>query len=167
VSPSITIISVPAEDPDAFEAMYLDERRHRSGGWTCFAVQSGRYLDTFLMKATASDLGVFASADDVDSAGDKLVSCLIDRETLVEVLPDLEVLVEARADETARALCVHGGGGADLARVAEALASGAWPTTGDPAEEAAAFAHHLLKAARVAVQDRMGVCWEYRGELAV
>jgi hypothetical protein len=98
VSPSITIIIVPAEDPDTFEAMYLDERRHRSGGWTCFSVRSGRYLDTFLMKATDSDLGVFASADDVDSAGEKLVSCLIDRETLLEVLPD----------ETARCCCAEG-----------------------------------------------------------
>lgn len=167
MSASITIIIVPAEDPDSFEAMYLDERRHRSGGWVAFPLQSGRYPDTFLMKATDSDLGVFGGADDTDDAGEKLVTCMIDHLTLVESLPYLEALVEAKTDETARALVAHGGGSADLARVAEGLRSGTWPTSGDPAEEAAAFAHHLLKSARVAQKDRMGVCWELRGQIVV
>ena len=165
VSASITIISVPAEDPDAFEAMYLDERRDRSGGWATFPVHSGRMLDVFLMKATHADLGVFGSAEETDAAGEPLATCLIDRETLLEVLPYLEALVEGKAADTARALVTHGGGGADLARVIEALETGVWPTSGDPAEEAAAFAFHLLKSARVAKGDRMGVCWEYRGQL--
>ncbi len=48
-----------------------------------------------------------------------------------------------------------------------ALQTGTWPRNGDPAEESAAFAHHLLKYARTAKQDRMGVCWEYRGKAKV
>ncbi len=167
VSQSITIISVPADDPDSFEEMLLDERRNRSGGWQTFPLRSGRFLDSFLMKATGTDLGVFRGADDRDEAGEKLVTCLIDKDTLLEVLPELEALVETKADATAQALSQHGGGSADVARVAAALASGTWPTSGDPAEEAAAFAHQLLKSARVAKQDRMGVCWEYRGQVMV
>lgn len=166
VTPSITLISVPAEDPDTFEAMYIDERRHRSGGWVTFPVRSSRMLDAFFMKATASDLGVLRLADDTDAAGEKLTTCLIDRQSLLQALPDLEALVEAKADDTARALVRYGGGGADVARVTAALGTGEWPTSGDPAEEAAAFAFHLLKSARVAKGDEMGVCWEYRGEIA-
>ena len=59
---SITIIAVPAEDPDSFEAMYGEERRHRSAGWKTFPAHSGQMLDPFLMKATDSDPGVFELA---------------------------------------------------------------------------------------------------------
>lgn len=167
VNASITIIAVPAEDPDSFESMYTDERRHRSAGWKTFQPRSGRMLDTFLMKATSSDLGVFECEPEVEPDGQKLQTCLIDRSTLVQVLPKIEALVETNAAETARALQSHGGGAADLARVTAALASGTWPDSGDPAEETAAFAHHLLKYARIATQERRGVCWEFRGEFVV
>lgn len=165
MSASITIIGVPAEDPDSFEEMYLDERRNRSGGWDTFPLRSGRMLDAFFMKATSSDLGVYRGDEDKDDDGVKLVTCLIDRETLVEVLPDLERLVETNADATARALQAHGDGKTGLERISAALKGGAWPESGDTAEEAAAFARQLLKFARTAVKDRMGVCWEYRGDV--
>ena len=166
VSASITIIACPAEDPDSFEEMRLDERRNRSAGWATFPLRSGRYVDTLLMKATNTDFGIFESAEkEIDENGDTVESNMIARVTIIEVLPLLEALVEANADETARALWTHGGGTADLARVCEALRSDAWPESGDPADEAAAFAHQLLKHARYAVDYLDGVCWEYRGDV--
>ena len=165
MSSSITLIVVPAEDADSFEAMPVDERRQRS--WQTFPVRCGRYLCTFLMTATDTDLGVFGGEPEIEQDGQQLEACMIDREMLVEVLPQIEAMVEADADETARVLHAHGGGTADLARVVDALKTGAWPESGDPAEEAAAFARHLLSYARVAKQEQMGVCWEYRGPFAV
>jgi hypothetical protein len=161
---AITIIISPADDPDAFEEMTPEDRRRRGGGWTRFPVRSGRLLDTFFMFATHTDLGVFACAGELD-AGDRLATCLLDKVTLVGVLPTLARLVDARADDTARALWIHGGQTGDLGRIAEALRSGTWPSNDDPAEEAAAFAHHLLQHGRAAQELDMGVCWEYRGPL--
>lgn len=161
---AVTIITTPADDLDAFEAMDVDERRRSSGGWKRFPVRSCRLLDTFFMFATHSDLGVFGCAPE-HFAGDPLTTCLWPRAQVVDVLPRLEMLVEANADATVGLLREHGGGLADPARIAAALRTGTWPESGDPAEEAAAFAYHLMHHARAAQADRMGVCWEYRGEL--
>ncbi len=167
VSTSITIIAVPAEDIDCFEAMYIDERRTTGAGWEMFPVRSARYLDGFLMKATSSDLGVIRSTDDRDDEGRALVSCLITRATVLEVVPDLESLAETKADETANALHVYGGSAGNLDRILHALKSGEWPTTGDPVEEAGAFTYQLLHFARIAKREQMGVCLEYRGQFMV
>jgi hypothetical protein len=155
LSLSVTIIVVPTSDLESFESMDHEERRDNSGGWKTFAVGSGRFLDTFLMKATGSDFGVLECEDR---------TCLIDKETLLEALPVLEALVETKAKETTEALFAHGKKQGDVARIGRALKSGSWPKNGGAAEEAAAFAHQLLKHARIAKQKRMGVCWEYRGE---
>lgn len=80
---------------------------------------------------------------------------------------DLEELVEKQPDTTARALQKQGGGKTDLALIAAALKTGAWPTNGDPAVEAAAFAHQLLRRARQAIDVKMALCWEYRGAVTV
>jgi hypothetical protein len=168
VTPSITIITTPIKDPDSFASMYIEERRERSGGWESFTLRSGLLVDSFLLRATRSDLGVFGD-DDVDSVANgagKMTSCLIDQATLPEVLKKLEALIEKKAKETAEALFAHGRARGDPKRIAKALASGKWPKNGDPAEEAAAFGFQLLKYARVAVELGMGVCWEYRGEIA-
>jgi hypothetical protein len=163
VSATITIITTPIEEPDQFESMYNDERRRRSAGWESFPARSGGQPDGFFMQATKSDLGVFECEPEVDvDTGEKLQTCMIDKRTQVRVIPKLEALVESSVDETARALVAQGGGTADLARVTEALRSGAWPEGEDPAEEAAAFAHNLLKYSRTAAEHRMGMCWEYR-----
>ena len=164
MSATITIISTKADDPDSFEDMSLSERRTASGGWKVFPVRSGRALDTFLMKATKSDFGVFESDISLkDKDGTKVQSNMIVRASIPGVIKDLERLVEKNPDKTAKALVAHGGDRADLARVLAALTSDEWPEGGDPAEEAAAFAHHLLNAARVAKGDLDGVVWEYRG----
>ncbi|MBA3462807.1 MAG: hypothetical protein H0T46_22820 [Deltaproteobacteria bacterium] len=168
VDSTITIISTRADDPDSFERMSLDERREASGGWQVFPVRSGRALDTFLMAATDSDFAVFASGIElVDDEGASVRTNMITRGDVKRVIPNLEELVEKHPDRTARALVAHDGNRADLARVLAALGSDGWPEGGDPAEEAAAFAHHLLKQARVAKGDVDGVCWEYRGTIVV
>lgn len=168
VEATITIIGLRADDPDSFEEMSLERRREKSGGWNVFPVRSGRALDTFLMKATDSDFAVFGSGMEmVDDEGLSVRSNLITRGDVKRVIPDLEELVENHPDRTARALVEHGGNRADLARVLAALGSDEWPEGGDPAEEAAAFARHLLNQARVARGDGHGVCWEYRGAIVV
>jgi hypothetical protein len=167
VTASITIITVPAEDDESFEYMDLDQRRNSSAGWETFPLRSGRMLDSFFMIAMSSDLGVLRCSDDKDDDGVKLVTCLIDRETLIEVLPDLEALVETNAAATAHALQAHGGGQTTVDRVFHALSSRTWPESGDAAEEAAAFARQLLDHAHIAKQFRLGVCWEYRGDVTV
>jgi hypothetical protein len=165
---TITIISTRADDPDSFEKMSLDERREASGGWKVFPVRSGRAIDTFLMAATDSDFAVFASDIKlVDDEGASVRTNMISRGDVKRGIPDLEDLVERNPDKTARALVAHGGHRADLARVLAALSSDTWPEGGDPAEEAAAFAYHLLKHARVAKGDVDGVCWEFRGTVVV
>jgi hypothetical protein len=161
---AVTMFVTEADDPHAFEAMAPEDRRTRGGVWTRCPVRSGRLLDTFFMFATHVDLGVFACADEIRD-GEKLKTCLLDKNTVAEVLPTVQRLVEAEAEATARALWEHAGGTGDLARIGEALRTETWPTSDDPAEEAAAFAHHLLKHARDAKELGMGVCWEYRGEL--
>lgn len=133
-----------------------------------FAIKSGRYIDTFFMKATKSDLGVLeCNAHTDEDTDEKFETNLIDRKTLLEVIPKLGTLVEKNAVKTAKALHAHGGGKGDIARISAALESDEWPKSGDPAEEAAAFAHQLLKSARSAQEDRMGVCWEFRGRLTL
>jgi hypothetical protein len=168
VEATITIISTRADDPDSFERMSLDERREASGGWKVYPVRSGRAIDTFLMAATDTDLSVFASGIElIDDEGKSVQTNMITRGDVKRVIPKLEELVERQPETTARALVTHGGNRADLARVPAALTSDGWPEGGDPAEEAAAFAHHLLKHARVAKGDVDGVCWEFRGTIKV
>lgn len=163
---SVTIIATPAEDHDTFEEMSLEDRKRRSGGYETFPVRSGRALDTFVMQATGTDLSVFESSDEkVDKDGHAVQSCVITEDVVPDVVGRLVALVETNVDETARALRKHGGGTADPARVVEALRSGTWPSSGDAAEEAAAFAHQLLKYARFAEEDLIGLCWEYRGKI--
>ncbi len=164
MEPSITIITTTAKDPDQFEGMHLTERRERSVGWKQFPLRSGVYLDAFLMSATNSEFGVFGSAEkEVDAEGVEVKTRLIVSESVPLILPELAVMVEQKPDETARALVKHGGGAADVVRVTEALTTGAWPTGDDPAEEAAAFAFHLLTYARLAEETMKGICLEYRG----
>jgi len=166
VEASITIITTEAHDPDQFEAMRLDERRERSAGWKMFPLRSGRYLETFLMKATNSDFGVFGSAErPVDDDGTTVKTSVIMSSSIPGVVPELVEMVEQRPDETAQALAKHGGGTANLGRIRDGLKSGTWPTSRDPAEEAAAFAFYLLKYARIAEQSLKGVCFEYRGQV--
>ena len=155
---TLTLISLTITDPDSFEQLSLEERRSYGGSWT-YPVGSGRPLDTFLMKATKSDLGVFA----FDKASDGSETCMIDQSTLVDDIAPLERLVETKRIETARALHEHGKKAGSLTQIEAALQSGTWPTNGDAAEEAAAFAHHLLRCARFGMENHMGVCWEVRG----
>lgn len=165
---SITIITTKANDPDQFEEMPLEERRQRSAGWKMFPLRSGRFLDTFLMKTTNSDFGVFASAErPVDADGVPLKTNVIMKATVPQILPELIAMVEQKPDETAEALAKHSGNNANVGRIREALTSGIWPTSGDPAEETAAFAFHLLAFARIADMARYGLCLEYRGQVAV
>ncbi len=120
------------------------------------------------MLATDSDFAVFASdVKLVDEQGASVESNLITSGDVKRVIPDLEELVEKHPDRTARALFAHGGNCGDPARVLAALSSDEWPEGGDPAEEAAAFAHQLLKRARVAVGDFHVVCWEFRGDIVL
>ena len=132
-------------------------------------MKSGRRLCTFFMKATDDDLGVFGSeTEPVDEEGRTLETAIIFGSDLGDVrIPMLVERLETHPDETARLLVAHGGGRGDVAAVKNALTSGAWPESGEAAEEAAAFAHQLLKWAKKAVADGlgMGVCWEYRGEV--
>jgi len=167
VQTTLTILCSEADDPDQFEATTLDERRERSGGWKTFSLRSRRMVDTFLLKATCSDFGVFDSAElPVDDAGVAVKTCVIMRSSIRQVVACLETMVERRPTETALALINHGGT-ADLGLVTAALTSGAWPTSGDPAEETAAFAFQLLVYARYALEDLRGVCWEFRGDVAL
>ena len=172
--PTISIITVSMdgeeaerhENPhDAFEAIELTERRHRSAGWVSFPLRSGRMLCTFLMHATSTDLSVLGCEELTDRAGWKVDTALIADEDIQQVLPRLEKLVETDDAVTAYQLSVHGR--ANLDHVAAALTSGTWPTSGDPAEETAAFARHLLTLMRIATKTMMGVCWEYRGDVTV
>jgi len=168
VEASITIITTKANDPDQFEEMPLEDRRQRSAGWKMFPLRSGRFLDTFLMKATNSDFGVFASAErPVDANGIPVTTSVIMKTTVPQILPELITMVEQKPDETAELLARHGGSNANVARIREALTSGIWPTSGDPAEETAAFAFHLLAFARIADMARYGLCLEYRGQVTV
>jgi hypothetical protein len=167
VEPSITIITTEAHDPDQFETMRLDERRERSAGWKVFPLRSGRYLESFLMKATNCDFGVFGSSErPVDDNGVAVETSVIMSSSIPSVVPELVRMVEQKPDETAEVLAKHGGSTANLGRIRDGLKSGTWPTSGDPAEEAAAFAFYLLKYARIAEQSLKGVCFEYRGEVS-
>lgn len=162
---TITFIVCDGADPDEFEAIDIEERRRNGGGWETFDVKSGVMLCTFLMGATHHDFGVFGAADEVDHAGEKVDTAVIFNEGLREVLPILERLVETERGVTVQALYVHGGCTGDMSRITEILRTGEWPTTGDAADEAAAFAFHLLAHGRTALAANLGVCWEYRGEI--
>ena len=167
MSATIWIITTPITDPDQFESMYNDERRRRSAGLESFPARSGGHPDKFFLLATKADLGIFECEPEVDvDTEEPLQTSMIDKKTLLRVIPKIEAPVETGIDDTARALVAQGGGSADLARVTEALRTGAWPEGTDPAEEAAAFAHNLLKYARTAAEFKMGLCWELRGEFA-
>lgn len=166
MSATITFIVTPADDEEEFENTGVEDRKRNGREWDEFPVKSGRLLETFFMKATKSDLTVIACPDR-KREGRPLKTRLLVREVVPEVIPDLEELVEKNADATARALQKHGGGKADLARISAALKSEAWPDTDDAAEEAAAFAYQLLWFTRAAKKAKMGLCWEYRGDVKV
>lgn len=163
---TITILVTPADDDEAFEIMTVDERRRNGHEWVEFPLGSGRLLDTFFMKATGSDLSVIGCEDRKRPDG-LLQTSLLVRDVVVAVIPDLEALIDTNADATARALLKHGGETSELARIAAALSSGTWPTSGDPAEEAAAFARQLLNHAVLAKDAGMGVCVEHRGDVSI
>lgn len=164
MSATITIIVTPADD-EAFESMTVDERRRNGHEWEAFPLGSGRLLETFFMKATGADLSVLG-CEDRRREGVLLQTSLLTKDVVVAVIPDLEALLDENADATARALLKHGKGTSELARISAALSSGTWPTSGDPAEESAAFARQLLKHAILAKDAAMGVCWEYRGDVS-
>ena len=163
VSSTITIISLAVESPKELEEMSLATRRTTGRHWT-FPIKSGVLLDLFFMHATKSDFGVYAAGEYFE--GDKpLATYMIDHKTLVKQVAKLEKLVEKNAAETAKKLHEHGKKSGDLARIEAALGSDDWPTSGDPAEEAAAFGHYLLLCAREGAEYDLGACWEYRGTL--
>ena len=166
MSAGITIIVTPADDDEEFENMDDEQRRSKGHEWEEFPLGSDRFLDSFFMTATKSDLSVIA-CDDRKIEGVRLQTRLLVRDVVVDVIPDLKGLIDKDADSTALALQKHGGGKADLARVSAALKSGTWPKTGDPAEESAAFARQLLNHAILAKEAKMGVCWEYSGDVKV
>ncbi len=163
-APSITIIILRAGAPEELDAIPYYARKQESSGWKDLPARSGRFLDTFLMKSTNSDFSIFQAALDVDEDKLPFVTRLIVPIDLVRVVPELEPLIEKHADKTASALRAHGGNTASLASIKAALASGDWPDSGDPAVEAAAFAHHLLGFARTAVEYTLAVCVEYHGD---
>ena len=167
VESSITIITTKAIDPDQFEDMSLQERRERSAGWKMFPLRSGRLLETFLMKATGADFGIFGSAGrPVDANGVTVKTTVLFKSEIPAAVATLTAMVEQKPDETAQLLVNHGGDTADVARVREALTSGTWPENGDPAEETAAFAFKVLELARLSEMAHKGICFEYRGEVA-
>lgn len=168
MSATIAIIVIAAEDTDAFESISLEDRKRESRRWITLDLRSGCFVDTFLQKATKVDLGVFGCENETDPETRGLLQTrLLTNGTVSNRLLALEKLVETDTDETAVALHKHGGGKGDLARITKALTSGKWPENGDPAEEAAAFAHELLVRARKAAEVKRGVCWEYRGDVTV
>ena len=83
MSATLTFIVVPAEQVDDLESMYIDQRRHDSKEWETFPLPSGRLLDTFLMAATNSDLGVFGCEDREDD-DIPLTTRLLTRPTVLE-----------------------------------------------------------------------------------
>lgn len=166
MSTTITIIVTPADDEEDFESMSVDERRRKGHEWEEFPLGSGRLLDTFFMKATNSDLSVIG-CDDRKREGVPLQTRVLVREVVADIIPDLKELLDKNANATALALQKHGGGNTDLERISAALRSGTWPTNGDPAEESAAFARQLLNHAVLAKEAKMGVCWEYHGDVKV
>lgn len=163
VTATITIIATTVKEPDQFESMDTAERRHVSSGLKTFPARSGRYPDDVFLRATGVRLGIYECAPEYDAKG-RLHTFAIDRQTLAKVLPDLVAAVEANAETTARAIVAECGGTSDVAKVKAALEANTWPEGEDPAEEAAAFAHHLLVYARIAVRSGAGICWEFRGE---
>lgn len=162
---SVTIVQRMIDSPEDLDELSIEERRD-SGcyGWKTFPVRSGHLLDTFLLVGTNSDLGVGAY-DPEDDDGTMLHTSFLDGPGLADVIERLELLVEKEATITMALLRAHGGGTADKARLEAALRQGEWPESGDPAEETAAFAFHLLAQARDAIQFRAGLLIEHRGAL--
>lgn len=108
---TITIIVIPAEDPDAFESISLKNRKRESRGWKAFELRSGRFVDTFIQKATRTDLGVFGCEDEEDPETKGLLQTrLLTTSSARSALAKLEKLVEKQPDDTAKALDAHGGG---------------------------------------------------------
>ncbi len=161
----MTILQVPTEGHDEFEALTLDERRKQGGGYETFPLRSGRRLCTFAMKATNGDFGVLGCRDERGKDGERVDTNLSADVDLADVLADLEELFITKADQTIAQLLALDESQSSAAQIAAALTTGSWPSTGDAAEETAAFIHHLMKAMRAAKEKKLGVCWEYRGEI--
>lgn len=162
---SVTIVQRWITSFDDLDALAVADRRD-SGcfGWATFPIRSGALLDTFLLLATGCDLGMSAYEPE-DDQGTPLQSSFLDGPGLPSAIAQLAILVESDAAITLAQLRDHGGGTADPVRLEAALRGGAWPESGDPAEEAAAFAHQLLARARDALQFRAGLLVEHRGAL--
>ncbi len=153
---TVTILAVPTERD--FESMTDEERRRESGGWINYPVRSGRRLPAFLAAGTTTDLDAWLAEDRDGELAEGVETRVIHKSSVAAVLARLEALI-ANAEPTAAALCAYGGNSSDVARVTAALQTDGWPTSGDPAEEAAAFALHLRDYLRIAKDERIGVCW--------
>ncbi len=130
------------------------------------SLKSTYFPDDFFVKATQSDLSIASAADKRDGlTGEPVVTRFIDAQAIRTVVPVLAELVEEKADETAHALVALSCGDIDPAIVLDILKTGTWPTSGNAAAEAAAFAHHLLTAGRDAITVAKGVTWECCGSL--
>lgn len=167
IASSVTILQVPTEGHDEFEALTLDERRKKGGGCETFPLRSGRRLCTFAMKATNADFGVLGCRDERGKDGENVDTNLIADVDVADVLADIESRFITQADQTIAQLLAHDENQSTAAQIAAALTTGTWPATGDAAEESAAFLHHLMRAMRAAKEKKLGVCWEYRGEIGV
>jgi|GEM_PF-3443469 len=117
--------------------------------------------DTLLMRATGLDLSVFG--EPLDDGALQSISCGALRyyghhETLARMLGDGAAEAAAKLVEFARTQ----GATCDADAVEAALREGRWPTHPDAMVQAAAFAHLLGRASRLAVERGESVVWAYR-----
>ncbi|MEZ4220957.1 MAG: hypothetical protein R3B13_08510 [Polyangiaceae bacterium] len=117
--------------------------------------------DTLLMRASGLDFSVFG--EDLQDGSLQM----IDYGSLVEY-GHHEILASLTGEDietTAKTLSTYAernGATCSPAAVKEKLQRGAWPEQADAMLQAAAFAHHLCRAAHIAVEAEQSVIWAYR-----
>lgn len=158
------VFAVPGDSSDGLMDVWWDMK---AGSKPAFAMHKRFPLlanpppDTLLMRATDNDFSVFG--EDLELGALQM----IDHGSLVKYAhhDTLENLVHRDARATAATLTGFAknlGVDVDEARVLEALTKGTWPTTADAMLQAAAFAHHLGDAAKIAVESDNSVVWAYQ-----
>ena len=160
---TLTLIVVPANEPDDIDGMGFDERRRNSHGWETLELVHEGSPDVLVRRALDLDPGVYGSRPEWDEEEKAVVGTfLIAADDVESAAKELEAHV-AKPKATAKRLVEHAKSDEDLARVAGALKKVPAGKARGPAEEAAAYVRIFLEHVPDALRWKKGIAWGKMG----
>lgn len=157
---TLTLLLVPAKDPDELDAMAYEDRRRRSASIVQLELLHAGEPDVLVRRALDIDQGVYGAAQTWDDGSVEQTSAIFS----TEVASAAALLEPHLRDPLALAarFVEHAGSGEDAARVAQALVAPPPGPARGPAEEAASYVRAFLSSVPTALELRWAIVWELR-----